>query len=125
MTVVDLQTVPDLDDFLTTTHDPVLLYKHSATCGTSAFAREEIRHLVAEGPGPERVGMIVVQTARGVSNEVARRFAVRHESPQVLIVRDGKVVWTASHFRVTADAIRAALEAARRAAVAERPRARG
>src|SRR6187402_1945015 len=98
MNVVDLETIPALDDFLASAKGPVLLYKHSATCGRSAIAREEIHSLVANPPGPVSVGMIVVQSARRVSNEVARRFAVRHESPQVLLIEGGRVVWTASHF---------------------------
>jgi len=113
MDVVDLETVRALDDFLASAAGPVVLYKHSATCGRSALAREEIRALVADSPRPLRVGMIVVQSARAVSNDVARRFAVRHESPQVLVVCEGRAVWTASHFRVTADAVRAAIETAR------------
>ena len=113
MDVVDLETVTALDDFLASASGPVLLYKHSATCGRSAMARQEIRDVAGTFDGPSSVGMIVVQTARRVSNEVARRFAVRHESPQVLLLHEGRVVWTASHFRVTSEAIRAAFAAAR------------
>ena len=44
-------------------------------------------------------GLIVVQHARPVSNAVVERFGVRHESPQALLLRDGRVVWHASHWR--------------------------
>jgi hypothetical protein len=40
---------------------------------------------------------------------------VRHESPQVIVLRAGRAAWSASHFRITADAVRGALDAARRA----------
>ena len=113
MHVVDLETVEALDRFLSSANGPLLLYKHSATCGRSAFARDELRTLAGNPDGPASVGMIVVQSARRVSNDVARRFAVRHESPQVLLFYGGRVVWTASHFRVTTEAIRAAFETAR------------
>ena len=115
MKAVDLETVDALDEFLAAADGPVLLYKHSATCGTSAFAHDEIRRLKADAGGPSSVGIIVVQSARRVSNEVARRFAVRHESPQVLLVHEGRVLWTASHFRVTAEAVQAAMAASRHA----------
>ena len=58
--------------------------------------------------------MVTVQTHRDVSNAVATRLGVRHETPQALLVRDGQVIWTASHFRVTAQAVAAALAAAAR-----------
>jgi bacillithiol system protein YtxJ len=53
--------------------------------------------------------MVTVQTHRDVSNAVSARLGVRHETPQALLVRDGRVVWAASHFRVTADAVQRAL----------------
>jgi bacillithiol system protein YtxJ len=117
--LIDLKTVDDLDRLLSTAGtDPVVVYKHSLTCGTSGLAFEEIRELAAGGRASTRIGVIMVQSARDVSNEVARRFGVRHESPQVLLIRDGRVVWQASHFRVTADGIADALE---KSAAASRP----
>ena len=48
---------------------------------------------------------VVVQSDRATSNAVATRLGVRHETPQALLLRDGRVVWNASHYRLTADAI--------------------
>ena len=58
--------------------------------------------------------MVTVQTHRDVSNAVARKLGVRHETPQALLIREGRVVWSASHFRVTAEAVDAALHLAKR-----------
>ena len=109
--LVELKTVEDLDRLVeaSATH-PVVLYKHSLTCGTSAMAFEEIRDLVAGPPVGASIGVVMVQPSRALSNEIAARFGIRHESPQVLIVRNGRVEWQASHFRVTAAAITAALQ---------------
>jgi bacillithiol system protein YtxJ len=41
---------------------------------------------------------------------VSARLGVRHETPQALLIRDRRVVWSASHFRVTADAVAKAIE---------------
>lgn len=104
--LVELRTVNDLDRLLAgSPAAPVLIYKHSVECGTSGMALEEIRDLAARPPIGAQIGVILVQPARDVSNEVARRFAVRHESPQVLLVQDGRVLWHASHYRVTAEAV--------------------
>jgi bacillithiol system protein YtxJ len=88
---------------------PVLLFKHSRTCGVSAEALDELRaHLDRDGAGVT-YKMVTVQSHRQVSNEVADRLGVRHETPQAILIRDGRPVWKASHFRITADALRLAL----------------
>jgi thioredoxin 1 len=61
---------------------------------------------------PYPVGLVVVQKARSVSDEIEKRWRVGHETPQVLIVRDGEVVWNASHFRVKAADVAAVLNEA-------------
>jgi bacillithiol system protein YtxJ len=86
---------------------PVLLFKHSYTCGVSLEALDElVAHLNDRGPEklPE-YAMVTVQTHRAVSNAIAQKLGVRHETPQALLVRNGRVVWSASHFRVTAAAV--------------------
>ena len=97
---------------------PVLLFKHSYTCGTSMEALDElVTHLNDRGPErsaphesrPPQYAMVTVQTHRAVSNAVAQRLGVRHETPQALLIRDGRVVWSASHFRVTAAAVEDAI----------------
>lgn len=108
-TLTELKTLEDLDTLIASAAGPVLIYKHSVTCGTSGMALEEVRGLLAGPPIAARVGLVLVQSARTVSNAVAARFGVRHESPQILLVLDGRVVWHASHFSVTAAAITAAL----------------
>lgn len=91
---------------------PLLLFKHSHTCGVSMEALDELlAHLNGRGgerPAPQ-YAMVTVQTHRAVSNAVAQRLGVRHETPQALLIRDGRVVWSASHFRVTAAAVEDAI----------------
>ena len=55
---------------------------------------------------------IEIQNAREVSNAVAEKTGVRHESPQALLLRDGEVVWNASHGAITVESLAGALEAA-------------
>lgn len=84
--------------------EPVILFKHSNSCGVSARAYREMTKV------EKRVALVTVQEARALSNEIESRFALPHETPQVLIVRDGKLAWSASHFRITADAVNRAVE---------------
>jgi bacillithiol system protein YtxJ len=87
---------------------PVLLFKHSYTCGVSVEALDELlAHLndrASNGLLPQ-YAMVTVQTHRAVSNAIAQKLGVRHETPQALLVKNGRVVWSASHFRVTAAAV--------------------
>jgi bacillithiol system protein YtxJ len=88
---------------------PAVIFKHSRTCGTSMQAYDEVSTLLA-GPGlPADVYLVPVQSSRAVSNAVESQFGIRHESPQILLLQDGSVVWHASHFRVTASAIQRAV----------------
>jgi bacillithiol system protein YtxJ len=88
---------------------PVLLFKHSRSCGVSHEALDELRaHLNQDGTGAT-YRMVTVQSHRQVSDEVADRLGVRHETPQAILIRDGRPVWKASHFRITAEALRLAL----------------
>ena len=89
---------------------PVLIFKHSNACPISSRARDEVERFVdaAEG-GDFGFGMVVVQEARPLSQAIEAKLGVRHESPQALVIRDGKVVWNASHWNVTGDALGKAL----------------
>ena len=51
-----------------------------------------------------------MQTHQNVSDVVTTRFNVRHETPQALLIQDGRVVWEVSHFRVTAETIQEAID---------------
>lgn len=105
-----LTDAADLDDVLSRSSlHPVVLFKHSETCGMSFQAREEVQAAVAEPGWPVDVHLISVQRSRPVSNEIALRLGVRHASPQVLLVKDGQVQWQATHMAITARALRTAV----------------
>ena len=93
-----------LETLLTdSTKKPVIVFKHSNACSISARAYREMEKV-------DGVNILEVQSARAVSNEFADVTGVRHETPQVVILRDGKAVWNASHFDVVADDVVKAVE---------------
>lgn len=107
----ELTTLADLERVLESGQSGrVFLYKHSLTCGTSAYALEEMTQLAAAEPDVP-LHLVPVQTARAVSDAIANRFGLRHESPQLILVDHGQVRWHASHFGVTAERAREALGA--------------
>ena len=83
---------------------PVIVFKHSNACSISSRAYREMEKVEAE------VNILVVQSAREISRELASLTGVRHETPQVIVLRDGKAVWNASHFDVQAVAVTEAIQ---------------
>jgi bacillithiol system protein YtxJ len=59
----------------------------------------------------DEVNLLEVQSARELSREVAVITGVRHETPQVIVLKDGKAVWNASHYDVDASSVSKALQA--------------
>lgn len=108
--LVTLRDTTHLDELLAESgRVPVLVFKHSASCGTSFEARDELLAHVSRASDGVRYMEITVQDDRGLSNAVTERLGVRHQTPQAILVRDGMAVWTASHFHVTADAVACAV----------------
>lgn len=82
---------------------PVVLFKHSATCGISAGVYDEVSNYDGE------VNMVVVQNARDVSDKITGKTGIRHESPQAIVIRNASPVYHASHYQITAEDIRNAV----------------
>jgi monothiol bacilliredoxin len=95
-----LDSTEQLEELFQKSHEaPVLVFKHSTTCPISAAAYRQIEGVEAD------VNIIIVQSARGISDEIANRTGIRHESPQAIVLKDGKPVYHASHYSVTAEEI--------------------
>jgi bacillithiol system protein YtxJ len=107
----DITTLEELESAVAASAArPVVIFKHSPTCGLSAQAFESIRELLDRQPSEAGWFLLPVRTSRGVSSAVTTRFGIRHESPQALILFEGKVAWHGSHFRAMAASISAALD---------------
>lgn len=103
-----LTSVEQSDAFLSGA-EPRWVFKHSNTCPVSSAALDEVTSFLNSQPMP--LGMVTVQEARPVSNWLATRLAYVHQSPQLFLIRDGKVAWQASHWGITAAAMTSALSA--------------
>ncbi len=84
---------------------PILLFKHDPFCSISLRAYRELAGLGGD------VTVLDVAESQPLSMDVASQTGVEHESPQVIVVRDGEAAWSASHFDITAPAVAAALAA--------------
>ncbi|MEF2964585.1 bacillithiol system redox-active protein YtxJ [Paenibacillus sp. M1] len=89
---------------------PLLLFKHSTRCPISAGARRELEGYLNGDPNEQiTYRMIYVIENREVSNEAESALGVKHESPQALLVKDGRAVWHSSHSNITAVALQGIL----------------
>jgi bacillithiol system protein YtxJ len=109
-----IRTEQELESILEASKErPVLLFKHSNACPISGRAHEEVSQFLEEHADPPfGFAMIVVQMARPLSNAVAERLGIEHESPQAIVVRNGEVVWSTSHWNITRKSLAEALAAA-------------
>lgn len=78
------------------TEKPVLIFKHSTRCSISRMVLKQFEN---EFDLQDKVipYFIDLLEFRNVSNEIASRFVVTHQSPQIILVKDGKAVYNASH----------------------------
>ncbi|HKK67800.1 MAG TPA: bacillithiol system redox-active protein YtxJ [Bacteroidales bacterium] len=87
------------------TEKPQLIYKHSNSCSICWFAKSEIEAASESIMELADLHFINVVRFRAISNLIASKSGIIHQSPQVLIIQNGKVFWHASHGRIRAHAI--------------------
>jgi len=99
--------VPDLivldRVFARSIEGPTLLFLHDPHCPVSAVAERELARLGG------RIALIDVAAGRDLSRAVQQRTGVRHESPQVLVLHNGRTIWSGSHGRIRTTTVASAL----------------
>jgi bacillithiol system protein YtxJ len=108
-----LEDSSGLEAAIQRSHDhPVLLFKHSTRCSISAMALDRLQRgwdIPEEFVQPWLLDLI---QHRDISNAIAERLGVMHQSPQAILLRDGRVVWHASHSAISMAAVKQAMAAA-------------
>ena len=79
---------------------PVLLFKHSTRCGTSSMALKQLERNWTFDDGELQPYFLDLLKFRPISNEIANRLRVPHESPQAIVISDRKVIYSASHYSI-------------------------
>lgn len=75
----------------------VVIFKHSVTCGISNMVWHQFQNQVDFTNTHIEMLYLDLLAHRDISNEITRRFQVLHQSPQILVIRDGEVLHHASH----------------------------
>lgn len=104
MNWIPLQDEGQLQDIITSsTHKPQVIFKHSTRCGVSSMAKNRLDK--KEQPEGMDFYYLDVIKNRNISNKIAADFQVRHQSPQVLIINNGKCIYNESHSGITMEDI--------------------
>ncbi len=81
---------------------PVLIFKHSSRCSISSMALDRLLRNWKDEDGEKVTPFFLDLIAfRSISNKIEEVFGIPHESPQVLVIREGKSIFDQSHYAIT------------------------
>lgn len=97
-----LEKIDTLDQFedVLKKNEKFFLFKHSLTCPISDAAYKEYQKYAEENQDVPTF-YLAVQEARPLSNEIAEKFEIKHETPQAILFSNGEALWNASHWKIT------------------------
>lgn len=84
---------------------PVVIFKHSTRCSISRMALKQFEREYDLNEVADAYFLDLI-AHRDISNEIAQRFGVYHESPQLILIKNGKAVYDVSHSDIDAEALK-------------------
>lgn len=91
---------------LNSNQKPQIIFKHSPSCSISSMAKYEMEHVDESVFEAADVNYVDVVGSRPLSQLIANTLDIRHESPQLIYVKDGEVKWHGSHSQVNGKVIK-------------------
>ena len=89
---------------------PILIFKHSSRCNISRTTLDRLeRHWNDKEMAKVKPYFLDLISNRVISNQLAEEFNVEHESPQIIVVENGKSILNLSHFEIDYLEIKAAI----------------
>jgi bacillithiol system protein YtxJ len=99
---IALTDLGQLNEIMDLSHEqPVAIFKHSTRCSISRMALKQFENEF-DLEGSVTPYFLDLLNHRDISNEIATRFEVYHQSPQLLLIKEGKSVYDASHSDIDA-----------------------
>lgn len=100
---IELKSIEELDQAIKQSVDkPVLFFKHSTRCSISSMALNSFEN---NWNGTDEVDLYFLDllSHRDISNAIAEKTNVVHQSPQVIVLKNNEVVYTATHSGINAE----------------------
>lgn len=82
-----------------------LIFKHSTRCSISLMAKKKLEFEADVIPDQVAVYYLDLLNYRDISNQIAEIFQVHHQSPQILLIKNGECILEASHDSISASEI--------------------
>jgi|SRR5690606_27907185 len=102
-----LNNMEQLDTIiLESKNSPVAIFKHSTRCGISRGVMKIFERNYALTDDQLKLYYLDIFENRAISDEIAVRFQVNHESPQLIVIMDGLVVYYDSHHSIEASQLK-------------------
>ena len=99
---IELTDLGQLNEIMDLSHQqPVIIFKHSTRCSISRMALKQFENEF-DLEGRVTPYFLDLLNHRDISNEIATRFEVYHQSPQLLLIKEGKSVYDVSHSDIDA-----------------------
>jgi bacillithiol system protein YtxJ len=101
-----LQSTEDLDAAENISKEKtVILFKHSTRCSVSRFVLKQFENTYAIDSDFAELYFLDLIEYRAISDEIAIRFGVTHQSPQMIVLKDGIQVYNSSHESIDANSL--------------------
>ena len=82
-----------------------LILKHSTRCSISAMAKRNFELSWDELPSDARCYFLDLLNFRSLSSKIAEDFKIAHQSPQLLLIKDGECILELSHSDISVDEV--------------------
>jgi bacillithiol system protein YtxJ len=85
---------------------PLVIFKHSTTCSISLMAKSRLE---SSWNLDLDAYYLDLKQYKEISNTIAEKFSVHHESPQLILLKDGEAIYDASHFDISVSELEEAI----------------
>lgn len=90
-------------------HEYVIIFKHSTSCSISEVAKLRLQD---NGDLQIKAYHLDLKSHRDISRLISEKYSIHHESPQILLIKNGECCYDASHFDITISELREAINEA-------------
>ncbi len=98
---IQLTQMETLEEIAEDSHNQsIAILKHSTSCGISRMVLRQFEQNYGPDTDSVKFYFLDLLSYRDISNKIASRFNVPHQSPQLIVIKDGKSIYDASHSEI-------------------------
>ena len=106
-----LESEAQLTEFIALSNrKPIAIFKHSTRCSLSSMVKSRLERAWDINVNDIEIYYLDLIQYRDVSNKIASIFNIEHQSPQLIVLHQGKVLYHASHGEIDAGVLKESIE---------------